>query len=88
MTINLVFCTLTSHGPSHFFGASRDRSSPGPTVTSGAAWEAISGEARSWVASLLRWAPSERLSAEEVLNHPWLWLETMWGWVSINSDYL
>ena len=55
-----------------FFGASR---SPGPTVTSGAAWEAISGEARSWVASLLRWTPAERLSAEEVLNHPWLWLE-------------
>ncbi|CAL1153190.1 unnamed protein product [Cladocopium goreaui] len=70
-SLGAMACVMLTGEPP-FFGARPDEESAGPTVTSGAAWEAISGEARSWVASLLRWTPAERLSAEEVLNHPWL----------------
>eukprot|EP00438_Fugacium_kawagutii_P020978 Skav216150 [mRNA] locus=scaffold3056:48607:53830:+ [translate_table: standard] len=77
-SLGAMACVMLTGEPP-FFGTKVEEDSTGaaawdtgPQATSGAAWESISEGARNWVASLLRWNPTERLSAEEVLSHPWL----------------
>merc|ERR1712157_675710 len=37
-----------------------------------ASWSEVSAEAKDFVSALLRLRPSERMTAKEVLDHPWI----------------
>jgi len=77
-SLGAMACVLLSGEPPRASGEEID------FLPSGAVWDSISPDARSLVASLLRRQPSERPSAEEVLNH--VWLKTHGAKLSLGSN--
>lgn len=69
-SLGAMACVMLSGEPPNYggnaFDEQRDFAPHGPI------WEKMSSDARSLVTSLLKWDPSQRPSADQVLNHAWL----------------